>query len=171
MDHLETDEDLLWQLGTESGVDWVKAGLGPLANLGIRGEDAMPGARLTAVAAGSPAQRAGLRRGDRILAMNRVPVSSYGNLIKRLSEVKPREEVSFQVQRDLQVKDLSVRLDDRSRVFTPVDAARVADLLPPRTTVQITRTDRALWHEWGTLVFFLVLVTVEWVGRKWAGLP
>jgi hypothetical protein len=171
MDHLECDEDLLWKLGTESGLDWEKAGKGPLANLGVRGADGKPGVRLTAVAAGSPAQRAGLVAGDRILTVNQAPVAGYDQLVRRIQGIKPGEELRLQVKRDSGTKDVTVRLDEGSRVFTPADATKVADLLPPRSTIQVKRTDRPLWYEWWTLGVFLVLVTGEWVGRKWAGLP
>jgi hypothetical protein len=64
------------------------------------------------------------------------------------------------------------------KVFTAENAARLADLLARearkpeyRTVIQHPPSDHKLWQFWPTLALFLVLVTVEWVGRKLAGLP
>jgi Ni,Fe-hydrogenase I cytochrome b subunit len=31
--------------------------------------------------------------------------------------------------------------------------------------------EEAVWHWWTVLILVVVLLTGEWVGRKWAGLP
>jgi hypothetical protein len=56
-------------------------------------------------------------------------------------------------------------------LFTPATAEEVVGLLRKRAVTVTERYERGLWQEWGTLVFFLLLLTAEWVGRKWAGLP
>jgi hypothetical protein len=57
------------------------------------------------------------------------------------------------------------------KAFAPENAAALLELL---TRQSITHTDHfelQLWQWWGTLALFLVLLTVEWVARKMAGLP
>jgi hypothetical protein len=57
------------------------------------------------------------------------------------------------------------------KVFTAENANELADLLAQKTAVREFRTDTKLWEAWPTLVVFLVLLTLEWLARKWAGLP
>jgi hypothetical protein len=57
------------------------------------------------------------------------------------------------------------------KVFTAENAAELADLLAQKTAVREYRTDTKLWQAWPTLVAFLLLLTLEWLARKWAGLP
>jgi hypothetical protein len=57
------------------------------------------------------------------------------------------------------------------RVFTPDNAAELIDLLQRRGVRVEHHTENRLWQWWVTLVLLLALLTVEWVGRKWAGLP
>jgi hypothetical protein len=70
------------------------------------------------------------------------------------------------------LRDLAEKSGSRQRLFTPVTAGKVVDLLPKRVVTLTEHTPPlALWREWWTLVAFLVLITAEWVGRKWGGLP
>jgi hypothetical protein len=57
------------------------------------------------------------------------------------------------------------------QVFAPEEVRSLAQLLREKPAVQEIASERKLWQEWGTLVVFLVLLTGEWVCRKWAGLP
>ena len=57
------------------------------------------------------------------------------------------------------------------KVFTAENANELADLLAQKTAVREYRTDTKLWEAWPTLAAFLVLLTLEWLARKWAGLP
>jgi hypothetical protein len=58
-----------------------------------------------------------------------------------------------------------------NRVFTAENAPELVDLLTRRVIIHEESTERRVWQEWWILAFFLVLLTVEWVGRKLAGLP
>jgi len=57
------------------------------------------------------------------------------------------------------------------RVFTPENATELAELLTRRSVTRQQHTENPLWQWWLTLVLLLALLTVEWVGRKLAGLP
>jgi hypothetical protein len=57
------------------------------------------------------------------------------------------------------------------KVFTPEDATDLADLLARQMLVRQYQSEHRLWQWWVTLVLALFLLTVEWVGRKWVGLP
>lgn len=57
------------------------------------------------------------------------------------------------------------------RVFTPENAAELAELLVKRGISHELHHEQRLWQWWGTLLVVLVLLTAEWAGRKWAGLP
>jgi hypothetical protein len=57
------------------------------------------------------------------------------------------------------------------RVFAPDDTAGLVELLTKRVVTREERAENRLWQWWVTLVLVLSLLTVEWVGRKLAGLP
>jgi hypothetical protein len=68
--------------------------------------------------------------------------------------------------------DKSAAKDSRAAVYT-LDTAR--DILDKLKRADEQREQpppsQALWEWWPTLLLILGLLTVEWVGRKWAGLP
>lgn len=57
------------------------------------------------------------------------------------------------------------------KVFTPETAAGLAELLTQRQATRTEHAEMKLWRSWPTLFLFLALLTLEWAGRKWAGLP
>jgi hypothetical protein len=57
------------------------------------------------------------------------------------------------------------------KVFAPENAQDLVDLLTHKASVRWHHTETRLWEWWPTLGLFLLLLTVEWVARKWAGLP
>jgi hypothetical protein len=70
--------------------------------------------------------------------------------------------------------ELLKNLADKStsgKVYTPEDAQKLVDDLIKKEETSIDRTPRPLWEWWPTLVLILVLLTIEWVARKWSGLP
>lgn len=64
-----------------------------------RGEP-LPGARVLNVAPGEPAHRAGLRRGDVVLAVDGVPVVDAGDLHDRITRSRPGRCVALTLLRD-----------------------------------------------------------------------
>jgi len=69
------------------------------ARLGVRGEDASPGARLNTVVAGSAADQAGLEAGDVILRFKDRQLRGWKDLVRQISEHAPGDEIELVVQR------------------------------------------------------------------------
>ncbi|HEY7423798.1 MAG TPA: hypothetical protein VH682_06085, partial [Gemmataceae bacterium] len=57
------------------------------------------------------------------------------------------------------------------KVFTAEDADQLADLLVNQSVPHSERHEQKLWQWWVLLALVLALLTVEWAGRKLAGLP
>ena len=57
------------------------------------------------------------------------------------------------------------------KVFTPENAGELVDLLVQQSVPFSERHEQKLWQWWVLLVLVLAFLTVEWVGRKLAGLP
>ncbi|MGH7172348.1 MAG: hypothetical protein ACRELG_18890, partial [Gemmataceae bacterium] len=57
------------------------------------------------------------------------------------------------------------------KVFTPENAGELVDLLVKQSVPYTERHEQKLWQWWVLLVLVLAFLTVEWAGRKLAGLP
>jgi hypothetical protein len=57
------------------------------------------------------------------------------------------------------------------KVFTAENAAELVELLRNQSVTREHRHEQPLWQWWGTLAALLFVLTLEWAGRKWAGLP
>lgn len=66
-------------------------------SLGLKGRK---GALVAEVTAGGPADKAGVKAGDAILALNGQPLSSSADLTRRVGEARPGERLALQIQRD-----------------------------------------------------------------------
>jgi Do/DeqQ family serine protease len=85
------------------------------------------GAIIGSVAAGSAADRAGLKRGDVIQAFNGQPVKDTNTLRNRVSEAAPGSTADVTITRDGSQKHVSVKLDEASGEKA---AARAGDAEP-----------------------------------------
>lgn len=74
------------------------------------GLDAAKGALVTDPQDGSPAEKAGIKAGDAILAVNGEPVSDARDLAKRIAGYPPETTVDISVWRDGAKKDVKVEL-------------------------------------------------------------
>lgn len=81
------------------------------------------GALVTNVVAGSPAERAGLRKGDVITSVDRRTVDSPAELSERIGESSPGESVSLEVNRKGDHLTLAVRLGERPQADDDDDLA------------------------------------------------
>ncbi|MCC6418253.1 MAG: VWA domain-containing protein [Gemmataceae bacterium] len=63
----------------------------------------------------------------------------------------------------------------KGEVIAPAEVTRLVDLLTRQVETRTRREEQKVWQDpplvWTTLGVFLVLLTLEWVGRKLAGLP
>jgi hypothetical protein len=57
------------------------------------------------------------------------------------------------------------------KVFTPEDASELADLLARQTVPYVEHHEQRLWQWWVMLAVIVSLLSLEWAGRKLAGLP
>jgi hypothetical protein len=69
--------------------------------------------------------------------------------------------------------DLLQQLADKSwgKVFAPEDAEQLIDLLTRQEKSHVERMEHHLWEWWPTLLLVVGLLSLEWVIRKWVGLP
>jgi len=84
------------------------------------GEDAGPGALVLAVQPGTAAQRAGLRDGDRIVALDDQPVASGAELVVLLSQARAGQEVRLTLLRGSEQEVVTATLGVRPGVVPVV---------------------------------------------------
>jgi S1-C subfamily serine protease len=72
------------------------------------------GAIVSSVAAGSAAERAGMKRGDVIKSFNGQPVNDINSLRNRVADTPPGTSATVVVVRDGSERTLSVKLDERT---------------------------------------------------------
>lgn len=89
------------------------------------GLDEPKGALVAAVDPGSPAQKAGLRRGDVVLQFDDVPIKDGGHLARLVRTAIPGQQVRITLQRDGKSVEMAVTLGERSA--TSPSAASGAD--------------------------------------------
>ncbi|MDY7228277.1 trypsin-like peptidase domain-containing protein [Hyalangium rubrum] len=61
----------------------------------------------------SPAANAGIRPGDRLLAVNGKPIGSYGQMLRKVALLAPGSETKLTLQRDGQTQEVTVTLAAR----------------------------------------------------------
>src|SRR6185436_18090414 len=90
---------------------------GPVASgvyVGITGEDAEGGVRLTSVVEDGPAAKAGLKSGDLVQAVNEKTLDKYEELVAEIRERKAGDKLKLKFQRNEQTQQVEVILAERS---------------------------------------------------------
>jgi hypothetical protein len=64
-----------------------------------------------------------------------------------------------------------IAVNSGGEFYTPDQATELAKKLTSRAVTRPEHAENRLWQWWPMLVLLLLLLTLEWVGRKWAGLP
>ena len=57
------------------------------------------------------------------------------------------------------------------KVYTPEDVQELVDRLVSQSIPETEYFEQRLWQWWVVLAVVASLLTVEWVVRKWSGLP
>jgi serine protease Do len=78
---------------------WGDTDDGPQAYLGVKGGGGNSECKITEVVEDSPADKAGLRKGDVITHVNRESIDNFGDLKNLIGKHKPGERVTLQVRR------------------------------------------------------------------------
>lgn len=86
-------------------------------NMGTYGMSDVRGVGVTDLVKGSPAEKAGLRKGDVILAFNGEPVTSTRKLQRLVSESSPDQTARLTISRGGSQQEVSVTLAKRDNVF------------------------------------------------------
>jgi photosystem II stability/assembly factor-like uncharacterized protein len=81
--------------------------------VGVYGENAPEGAKLTQVAPDGPAAKAGLKPGDVLQALGKEKVSSMTEFMQRIRTRKPGDKVSVLVLRDKETKTVDLTIAER----------------------------------------------------------
>jgi len=115
--------------------------------MGINARDADGGgAELTAVTAGAPAGRAGLRVGDVILRMNGQAVEDWTSLVAMIQGRRSDETITLAVRRGSEMLDVNVTLMPRAQAMGQAPPARgtgrpelgIQQVRPQETGVEIS---------------------------------
>ena len=103
------------------------------------------GVRILRVVSGSPADRAGLKMGDRIKAIDDQAVASYNELVRLVGESQPGSDMKIDVDRYGLEGTLHASLTGRPQVFSaPTAAVRppvVTPTVPPPALFELTPAD------------------------------
>lgn len=99
------------------------AGTNPIT---LKAYGAQNGVAIMSVAAGSPAEKAGLKGGDIITTVNGQPVKTGNDLVNPIATAPIGSKVKIGYVRDGQAKETFATVEDRTRVF-PNSAGRMND--------------------------------------------
>ncbi|MEM6700403.1 MAG: PDZ domain-containing protein [Bacteroidota bacterium] len=84
------------------------------AALGVRIEDAGVGVQIVEVSESSAAEKAGLKKGDIITAINGIPIEQSSDLIRKISKYEPSERIEVDYERNGKQKTVKVTLKERT---------------------------------------------------------
>ncbi|HTW65997.1 MAG TPA: Do family serine endopeptidase [Bryobacteraceae bacterium] len=96
------------------GIEWTKGDDKPEL---FKGLGTAPGVLIRSVHKGGPAEKAGLKPDDIIIAMNNKPVKNGDDLVARVSETPVGSNISVTVDRDTKRMEFNLTVLDRAEVF------------------------------------------------------
>jgi S1-C subfamily serine protease/photosystem II stability/assembly factor-like uncharacterized protein len=88
--------------------------------VGITGEDAEGGVRLTSVVENGPAAKAGLKSGDLVQAIDEKSIEKYDQLIEEIRTHKNGDKLKFKFKREEQTQLVEVTVAERSQTTAGV---------------------------------------------------
>ncbi len=83
----------------------------PRSRLGVEGMSGLDECRITGVAPGSAAAKAGIRPNDIIFAFGNEPIRTFDSLVQTIQKFQPGDQVPVRVYRDNQEQRLTVTLE------------------------------------------------------------
>lgn len=90
--------------------DWGGRETRRRAVIGINGEDHDDGCRITGIAEGMPAEKAGLKEDDVITKINGTKVTGIGDLAKRIASMRPGGKIKLEILRGEETLEIEVGL-------------------------------------------------------------
>jgi photosystem II stability/assembly factor-like uncharacterized protein len=110
LDYYRKDPNVVFAI-----IDCEKIGMAAheLGYLGVQGQDADAGARLTQLTKDGPAEKAGLKVGDIVLAIDNKPVLSYKQFVDVVQDRKAGDKVTFKLSRNREAQEVVVTLARR----------------------------------------------------------
>jgi len=112
IDYFRKDPNVVFAI-----VDCEKIGMGPPQEppgfLGVQGENAEVGAKITAITKDSPGEKAGLLVGDIVMSVNDKLVPSQAAFVQLLQGTKGGDKVTLKVSRNREIKEIVVTLGKR----------------------------------------------------------
>lgn len=108
----------------------------------MMGTDKLAGVPVLQVFGNSPAQKAGIKKGDRILAVGHKPVHSHGQVVSAIKAHKIGKTVSFTLDRNNRRLKLNVKLAPRPTMENLVKGLLVGKTAPPLTVTLPGNTPR-----------------------------
>src|SRR5262245_38286776 len=82
----------------------------------------------------------------------------------------PESKETVDLERnDALLEDLATR--SGGQVFTPANVTELAERLKQQGIPHVEHHEQRLWQWWPLLVLVVLLLTLEWIGRKLSGLP
>ena len=144
------------------GPDFSHARGSPKMGIQLDADYVGPGARVSSVWKGSPAQQAGLKQGDVVLSVDGEPVADWNDLSSRIATGMDRQLRTLQVQRD----------DDRLELYGVPKAGLQLD--SGGESAFTTRGDKSCREAWsehargglGSVVVGTVLVLLLWLRAR-----
>lgn len=109
---------------------------GYLGHLGGETEPGDLGCQVKVVGPGTPAAKAGIRPGDRVVSFENAPVASWGQLERYLERTRPGQRVRLGLEREGKPIELTVQLGRR-----PVEVIRPEWGSPPSFLVTLAAVD------------------------------
>jgi photosystem II stability/assembly factor-like uncharacterized protein len=91
-------------------IDSEKVGTSTAGYIGVTGENAPGGSKVTQVTADAPAAKAGLKVGDVITSLSGQPVKDYDDLLKQLRARKIGDKLKVEFEREGKKQDLEVTM-------------------------------------------------------------
>jgi photosystem II stability/assembly factor-like uncharacterized protein len=113
LDYYRKDPNIVFAI-----IDTEKIGMGLAATadnvyLGVVGEDADAGMRVTQIVAGSPAAQAGIKTGDVIVKVDKKPVPSFGQLSQLVRVHKAGDKLAVDLTREGKSQEVLVTLKNQ----------------------------------------------------------